>query len=368
MTYSPPSTARPFTLSISDQDLSEWRQLLQLSKLGPKTYENQQTTEQYGVTYDWLSNAKDYWLNTYSWRTQEAYINSFANYKTTINDFDVHFVALFSTKKDAIPIIAMHGWPGSFIEFLPMLEVIKKQYEGKELPYHIIIPSLPGYTLSSGGPVDRDWGVRDSAEVMHNLMQSLGFEKYFVQGGDVGSFLARIMAATYEGVVGAHLNMFSTTTQPDPEKLNALEKSSFEKALKWREIGTAYAQEHALLAWIGEKFLEWSDEDPTLDTILTNISLYWFTSSFPRSIYPYHGLFRGARQPLPPLTKPAGYSFFPKELFPGIKYILENEMNLVSYAQHEQGGHFAALERPEDLWGDVEEFVRKVWVKEGGKL
>jgi microsomal epoxide hydrolase len=102
----------------------------------------------------------------------------------------------------------------------------------------------------------------------------------------------------------------------------------------------------ALLAWIGEKFLEWSDEDPPLDTILTNV--------------PYRSLFRGPREPLPPLTKPTGYSFFPKELFPGIKYIIENETNLVSFSVHEQGGHFAALERPDDLWSDVEEFVAKV--------
>jgi microsomal epoxide hydrolase len=149
MTYSPPSSAKPFTLHVSDQDVSECRQLLQLSKLGPTTYENTQTEKNFGVTKEWLSNAKDYWLNTYDWRAQEKHINSFENFKMKIDEIDLHFVALFSEKKDAIPIVFMHGWPGSFIEFLPMMDIIRKQYEKKDLPYHIIVPSLPGYTLSA---------------------------------------------------------------------------------------------------------------------------------------------------------------------------------------------------------------------------
>lgn len=204
MAYTPPSSARPFTLHIPDQDLSEWRQLLQLSRLGPKTYENQQKEENYGITYDWLSKAKDHWLNTYDWRAQESHINSFPNYKMTIDEIDVHFVALFSQNKDAIPILFMHGWPGSFIEFLPMLEQLKKKWEGKQAPYHIVVPSLPGYTLSSGGPVYRNWTMQDSADIMEKLMQNLGFNKYFVQGGDVGSFLCRFMGAKYDSVIGVH--------------------------------------------------------------------------------------------------------------------------------------------------------------------
>jgi microsomal epoxide hydrolase len=112
---------------------------------------------------------------------------------------------------------------------------------------------------------------------------------------------------------------------------------------------------------IGEKFLEWSDEDPSLDTILTNISLYWFTESFARSIYPYRALFGPSATDIGAPKKPLGFSFFPHELAPGIKSIMEKETNLVFYKQHESGGHFAALEKPKELWEDVEEFVGKVW-------
>lgn len=208
MSYSPPSSAKPFSLNISDQDVSEWRQLLQLSKLGPATWEGRQEDRRYGVTHKWLSDAKDYWLTKYDWRAQEKHINSFPHYKMQIEEIELHFVGLFSQKKDAIPIVFMHGWPGSFIEFLPMCELIRKQYPGEDSPYHIVIPSLPGYTLSSGGPLDKDWTMEDSARVINQLMLNLGFQKYIAQGGDVGSFEARIMAQEYDACVGIHRKPF----------------------------------------------------------------------------------------------------------------------------------------------------------------
>jgi microsomal epoxide hydrolase len=215
MTYSPPSSAKPFTLHVSDQDVSECRQLLQLSKLGPTTYENTQTEKNFGVTKEWLSNAKDYWLNTYDWRAQEKHINSFENFKMKIDEIDLHFVALFSEKKDAIPIVFMHGWPGSFIEFLPMMDIIRKQYEKKDLPYHIIVPSLPGYTLSAPLPTDKNWTMEASSVIIHKLMTNLGFGKYLAQGGDVGSFEARLLAMNYDECVGLHC------TSPSPNETHS---------------------------------------------------------------------------------------------------------------------------------------------------
>jgi microsomal epoxide hydrolase len=266
MSYSPPSSAKPFTLNVSDQDLSEWRQLLQLSKLGPTTYENIQSKENYGVTKEWLSNAKDYWLNTYDWRAQEKHINSFDNYRMQIDDIDLHFIALFSEKKDAVPILFMHGWPGSFIEFLSMVELIRKQYEKKDLPYHIIVPSLPGYTLSAELPTDKNWTMEASAVIMHKLMTNLGFDKYLAQGGDIGSFEARLLAQDYDACIGIHrkfqqfsrhvirypsdfcvllVNMMPyTKSEPDKDKLTDFEKQAIEKSVQWRQTGSAYSSEH----------------------------------------------------------------------------------------------------------------------------
>ncbi|RMZ67442.1 epoxide hydrolase [Pyrenophora seminiperda CCB06] len=318
MSYSPPASAKPFTLNVSDQDLSEWRQLLQLSKLAPETYETQQEDRRFGVTRKWLSEAKDYWLTKYDWRAEEKSINSIPNYKMQIESVQVHFAALFSENKGAIPILFMHGWPGSFVEFLPMLQLIKKKYSAKDLPYHIVVASLPGYPLSTIHPTE-DWAIEDSGRILNQLMLTLGFNKYLVQGGDVGSFVAQTMNATYDGCVGMHCQT-------------------------------------------GEKFLEWSDEDPSLDAILTNASLYWFTESFTRSLHPYRTLFSGARPEIPKTNKPLGISWFAFEIFPILKSGVEKEnSNLVFYKQHERGGHFAALERPNDLLDDVEAFVSKAW-------
>ncbi|KAL1795018.1 hypothetical protein ACET3X_006834 [Alternaria dauci] len=378
MSYSPPDSAKPFTLNVSDQDVSEWRQLLQLSKLAPETWEGRQEDGRFGVSRKWLSDAKDYWLNKYDWRAQEKHINSFPNYKMQIENVDLHFVGLFSEKKDAIPIIFMHGWPGSFIEFLPLLTLVKEKYSTKDLPYHLIVPSLPGYTLSTVQSAENEWTVKDSCRVMNQLMLNLGFDKYLAQGGDVGSFTAQFMNRSYDSCVGMHLNMFSTLSRPNEDTpMTALEKESLGHSMTWLTSGTAYAQEHgtrpstisnvlasnplALLAWIGEKFLEWSDEDPSLDEILTNISLYWFTESIARGLYPYREIFSPKIRDVKQNDKPVGFSAFPYELVPGIKSIMEKEANLVFYRRHERGGHFAALEKPKELLEDVEEFVSKAW-------
>lgn len=244
MSYSPPSSAKPFTLNIPDQDISDWRQLLKLSKLAPETWEGSQGDGRYGVTHKWLRETKDYWLNTYSWRDEEKRINSFPNYRMQVNGVDLHFVALFSEKKDAVPIQFLHGWPGSFIEFLPMLDRIRKQYpSASDLPYHIIVPSLPGYPLSLR-PTDREFTMEESSAVLNQLMVNLGFTKYIAQGGDVGSFNARISAQKHAECVGVHLNMFVVREQPDESKLTDLEKTAVKSARAWHETGSAYAQEH----------------------------------------------------------------------------------------------------------------------------
>ncbi|OCL14061.1 alpha/beta-hydrolase [Glonium stellatum] len=372
----------PFTLIVPDKDISEFQTLLQLSRLGPTTWEGKHEDRRFGITREWLADAKDYWLNKFDWRAHEKHINSFPNFKVAIEDdgedFIIHFAALFSEKKDAIPVAFFHGWPGNFLEFLPMLSLLKQKYSPENLPYHIIVPSLPGYTLSSGPPLDRDFTTEDASRIMNKLMVALGFGSgYIAQGGDVGSFVARTLSREYSECKAVHLNMFSVLSPPEGVKLNEVELRGMERMQNFRNRGTAYAQEHgtrpstighvlssnplALLAWIGEKFLEWTDEDPSLDTILESVSLYWFSSAFPRSIYPYRGLFGGARRPDTFLEKPLGFSYFPFEIVLGPKAWVESQGNLVWYRQHEKGGHFAAMERPGTLLKDVEDFIQHIW-------
>jgi microsomal epoxide hydrolase len=119
--------------------------------------------------------------------------------------FNVHFVALFSQRADAIPILLLHGWPGNFMEFSSIMEILSQRYTAETLPYHIVVPSLPGYAFSSPPPLTRDFKLQDVASIMNSLMIELGFsDGYVVQGGDIGSKVSRVMAATFDTVKAVH--------------------------------------------------------------------------------------------------------------------------------------------------------------------
>ncbi|KAK7421201.1 hypothetical protein QQX98_002331 [Neonectria punicea] len=158
-----------FTLRIPDRQIKDFKSLLAASKVGPENL--------------WLTEAKHAWLK-FDWRRQEDRINSVPNFKITVNDADVgktsmHFAALFSAKKDALPLLFLHGWPGSFLEFLPMLDILKRKYTPETLPYHIIVPSLPHYGLS-GGPSDVELTLEVAARLLNQLMVDLGFDNGYI--------------------------------------------------------------------------------------------------------------------------------------------------------------------------------------------
>ncbi|EDU43394.1 MhpC hydrolase or acyltransferase alpha beta hydrolase superfamily [Pyrenophora tritici-repentis] len=378
----------PFDLHVDEEKLQDFKTLLKLNPIAKETFENKQDEGghgKFGISRKWIVNAKKQWMEGFDWRKEEDYINSFPNFKTTINDddggkYDIHFAALFSNKPDAIPIAFYHGWPGSFLEFLPLMDLLHKKYTPDNLPYHIIVPSLPGFTLSSGPSLQKNWKVADAARIMHKHLLSLGFGStgYLVQGGDIGSLVARQMAATYADCKGMHLNFvlshdIQSYSAPE-DKLSEAEKKGLERANEFREVGRGYAIEHqtrpstiglvlasspiAQLAWIGEKFLAWSDPSttPPLNTILADITLYWLTGCYPTSIYTYRDTIKMLY-----VDKPMGYSWFPYELSPTPKAWAEKTGKMVFFRAHEEGGHFAALERPETLWEDVEEYVKIAW-------
>ncbi|KAH8807642.1 Alpha/Beta hydrolase protein [Xylogone sp. PMI_703] len=378
-----------FQVAIPDQDLSDFQQLLHLSKIAPETYENTLSDDRYGISRQWLIDAKVLW-EKFDWRENERYINSFPHFKLPIQDIDdikldIHFVALFSQKPDAIPLIFLHGWPGSFLEFLPILRLFMDEYGPDNLPYHIIVPSCPGYAFSSPPPLQKNFEIQDVARVMNTLMETLGFGSgYLAQGGDVGSKIARVLAVEHAACRGVHIN-FCIMPEPegvDSSKIDDLERQGLDRTAVFLKLGSSYALQHAtkrstiglalsasplsLLAWIAEKFLQWSDEDPPISTILESVTLYWLTGTFPRSIYPYRQLFTpgniGAHEnPKWYVRKPFGYSYFPMELAPIPRLWAATTGNLVFFRQHVKGGHFAALECPEILKKDVEEFVSQVW-------
>ncbi|KAL8688810.1 MAG: hypothetical protein Q9218_005375, partial [Villophora microphyllina] len=313
------------------------------------------------------------WLHDFDWRKHEAHINSYPQFTTTVTDDDgkdyrIHFAALFSRNKDAIPLMCLHGWPGSFLEFLPIMSLLKEKYSPDTLPYHIIVPSLPGYAFSSPPPLDRDFHLQDVARLFDQLMISLSFnEGYAVQGGelrDVGSKVARVIAATYDNCKAVHINFCIMPEPADPVgQSDELEKKGLERAEQFKKLESAYALLHAtkpatigyvlaanplsLLAWIGEKFLAWTDQDLPLDVVLESL----FTP----------GVIGAHENPEWYIKKPMGYSYFPMELAPIPKSWVATTGDLVFHRQHQSGGHFAAIERPEVLLKDVEDFLAQCW-------
>lgn len=136
-------------------------------------------------------------------RACEEKANRFPQFTVDIEDIKIHFAALFSEKPDAVPIILIHGWPGSYMEFLPMLQLFSEEFTPSTLPYHLIVPSLPGYVFSSGPPLDRDFTNEDSARILDKLMQGLGFGGgYIAQGGDIGARVSRLLAVDYASCKG----------------------------------------------------------------------------------------------------------------------------------------------------------------------
>lgn len=228
---------KPFTASHSQESVDALKQLLALSPLGPKTFENthsdhtdplsrrpdkqveQDSERYYGVSHEWMTKTKQSWL-TYldGWKsTHEKELNEYPMFvaKVDIDDglsLDVHFVAVTSDHKDATNVCILHGWPGWYGEMTPLIPELQKAASGR--PLNIIIPSLIGYTYSGSAPTDREFTFKEHAEIMDRLMVGLGYGKengggYYCQGGDLGSFMSRHMAVRFEDCRGAHRKLAS---------------------------------------------------------------------------------------------------------------------------------------------------------------
>jgi microsomal epoxide hydrolase len=251
----PPSAAtldvKPFKAHVEEEKLQHFRQLLELSPIAPPTFENTSNGRNYGVHREWLQQAKKAWVNDFDWRKQEDRINSFPNFKASVKDsqgnvLDIQFLALFSEKPDAVPIAFLHGWPSSICEFLDILDLLKNKYSPQDLPYHVIVPSLPGYAYSSGPPVDADYGIEAAGSAMNNLMVGLGFGSgYLVHGGDLGSFVSRFLALTSDSCKGMHVNMmgFPPAQTADESQLDEGEKRALHRATEFIDAKYAFALE-----------------------------------------------------------------------------------------------------------------------------
>jgi pimeloyl-ACP methyl ester carboxylesterase len=337
-----------------------------------------------GVPVGYLRDVVDKW-KSYDWRAWEARLNEYPQYTTRIDEQTIHFLHVRSPEPDALPLILTHGWPGSVAEFLPVLGPLTDpaSYGGDpQDAFHVVAPSVPGHGFSI--PLESEgWNHGRIAHAWAELMARLGYQRYGAQGGDTGSVVSPLLGHVDPvHVVGVHINgglAFPPIEPGDVEHLSEVEKARLAAAERLREVGTGYAELQGTrpqtvsfglsdspvgqLAWILEKFWEWTDparalpEDAVdLDHLLTDASIYWFTNTSASSANLYYenriaaGGFRS--------DVPTGIAVFPTD--PAIRRVLARHHRIVHWSEFTRGGHFAALEAPALLVDDIRTFFRTV--------
>ncbi|HVW43073.1 MAG TPA: epoxide hydrolase [Amycolatopsis sp.] len=322
----------------------------------------------YGVPLDYLKELARYWRHDYDWRAQEKVLNSHPQFTTEIDGQTVHFLHVRSPRQDALPLIITHGWPGSVVEFLKIIEPLSADF-------HLVIPSIPGYGFS--GPThDTGWDVARVARTWVELMSRLGYERYGAHGGDWGAPISREVGRIDAAhVVGVHVTMLGgprtgELTEDEQQRYNLrkhyqAELSGYSILQSQRPQTLSYALTDSpvgQLAWIVEKFREWTDstdvpEDAVdRDQMLTNVMFYWLTGTGGSSARLYKEaspVFTSTPEPSP---TPTGVAVFPRDLTLPIRRLAEPFNTITHWTEFDRGGHFAAMEQPELLTGDLRKF------------
>ena len=342
---------------------------------------------EYGIPIGYLRELVEYWRDGYDWRAQEAQLNELRHFRTRIDGQSIHFVHARSPHADALPLLLVHGWPGSFVEFLDAIPRLTEpeRYGGRaEDAFHVIAPSLPGYGFSEP-PTTRGWDPQRIARAFAELMHRLGYAPYGAQGGDWGAqVVTRIGALDPKHCAGIHLNLAIAAPPTDPVALTPEEEADLEDFRQFQREESAYALEQGtkpqtlgvslndspagLLAWIIEKFRGWSDCDGepencfTRDQLLTNVMLYWVTRTIASSARLYRESRLAARRKdaAQYVSVPTGVARYPKEVMRFPRAWVEERYNVTHWAVMPRGGHFAAMEQPELFVDDVRSFFRTV--------
>jgi pimeloyl-ACP methyl ester carboxylesterase len=386
---------RPFTIRVEDSVLADLRQRLARSRL-PDEVEN--SNWDYGVSLSYMKELIAYWQTDYDWREQERRLNQFDQFVTNIDGLDIHFIHQRSKEPNATPLVVVHGWPGSFVEFAkiigPLTDPVAHGGDRSDA-FHVVCPSLPGFGFSSK-PREPGWSSQRMAEVIAKLMARLGYEKYGAQGGDWGAGVTRWLASNDGGhCIGGHSN-FPPGGQPQEDPMRGVtpeEFARFQQRVKELNdhraygaiqgsrpltLGYALADSPAgLAAWVVDKFWAWSDHGGNLensftkDELLTNVMIYWVTETMPSSTRIYYESSHNNPRPssMTPFVNsgkpaPMGFALFPKEINVPPRAWVERSMggSLFHWTEMPRGGHFAALEQPQLLADDVRKFFHSVRV------
>jgi epoxide hydrolase len=380
---------KPFTIAVAQADLDDLRDRLARTRW-PDELPGVGWSR--GVPVDYLKGLSDYWANRYDWREHEAKLNQFPQFTTEIDGQTIHFLHVRSPEPDALPLLLIHSWPGSIVEFMCLIGPLTdpRAHGGDAADaFHVVVPSIPGFGFST--PVrETGWSSGRIARAFAELMQRLGYERYGAHGGDIGAGVAGgLSPIDPERVVGVHVTSDPPTAVSfamftgDPAAVAGLSEAEKERVERMKltsmdgmgylQIQTTRPQTLAYsltdspvgqLAWIAEKFKEWTDPTAELpedavdqDQLLTNISLYWFTrsgASAAQALYEsMHAQEWGEEGPAP-----TGFAVFGAD--PIARRLIDPEHKIAHWSEFERGGHFPAMEAPELLTGDIRAFFRRL--------
>jgi len=369
----------PFRLVIDDAAIDDLRR-----RLAATRWPNAETTGDWnqGIPLDYTRALCRYWERDYDMQRLATRLNAWPQFRTTIDGLGIHCVHARSPHADARPLLITHGWPGSVVEFLKVLGPLTDPtaHGGSAADaFHVVCPSLPGYGFSDK-PRTAGWGADRIAGAWGELMERLGYARYFAQGGDWGAMITtRIGQLDLRRCAGIHLNM--PIVAPDMDTLNSLtpqEQSALAGMQHYNDWDSGYSKQQSTrpqtlgyaladspagqAAWIVEKFWAWTDcgegaaRDPanalSRDEMLDNVMVYWLGNSAASSARLYWESF--ARPNMDPVPVPVGASIFPKEIFRSSRRWAEKRFpRLVHWNELPKGGHFAAFEQPEAFVGEL---------------
>ncbi|CAN5166661.1 alpha/beta fold hydrolase [soil metagenome] len=365
----------PFTIAVDDTQLDDLRRRLQSARWPA---EIAGAGWGYGTDQTFLRSVVERWVDGYDWRATEAELNGLGSMRTSAAGQQVHLLHVRSEAADAIPLVLTHGWPGSIVEFLDAIPLLRRNF-------HVVAVSMPGYGFS--GPTS-ERGI-DSARVaaaVAEVMAQLGYERYIAQGGDWGGIVTRHLGEHYAPHVAAiHCNMlFAMLAHDDPDVMAGVSETELAAIVSSVERitdGTAYMEQQStrphslgfglddsplgLAGWILEKFHAWSDTRDGMpistDRLIDNLMLYWLTGTGTSAARLYYESARAGTGALSEwdghVAVPTGFAKYPYELLQTPRAWAQKRYNLVHYSEQDRGGHFAAFEQPELFAADLASFA-----------